>query len=162
MSKTIKGQAWICDDKVFQTLTVYEDNGNVSEKQNVLVENIWDDLMSEGTYKSSSNGKVFFWEYQMTDPEEDTLTITTIIECPKPKYGLDLTNGVGKWCTYWRERIETYAENYEKRSTISPTSVEFGEYDYLNPATGEIEHKPARSVRRDDGLGDLSNLLYLF
>lgn len=162
MKKDIKGQAWLSGDTLLQTITTFEEDGSVTEHNNVLVEDIWVDLLSDsGTYKVNETKRFFYWEYMMTDSENDDLEVKILFSCPTPKPDLDLEEGSGEWVEYWKKRIETYKSNFEKRSTIQPQTVDLGSYNYMNPATGQIENRPAESYERD-GLSDIQNLLFLF
>lgn len=161
MIKEIKGQAWILGDKLVQTVTEFNDD-NVSESNKVLVEDIWADLQSDsGTYKVNEKGNFFYWEYEMTDSEVDDLMVKVFFECPKPKEGIDFSTGKGKWVDYWKKRYEAYVENYKKRSTIQPETIDLGSYNYFNPETGNIDKIPAKSYKRE-GLSDIQNLLFMF
>lgn len=162
MKKDIKGQAWLSGDTLLQTITTFEEDGSVTEHNDVLVEDIWADLLSDsGTYKVNETKRFFYWEYMMTDSENDDLEVKILFSCPTPKPDLDLEKGSGEWVEYWKKRIETYKSNFEKRSTIQPQTVDLGSYNYMNPATGQIENRPAESYERD-GLSDIQNLLFLF
>ena len=88
--KIIKGQAMIIGDSLVQNQTLISSSG-VSENIVPLIKNIWEDLLkADGAHEYKSNLKktYFYWEYKMTDSEDDTTEITRMIECPRPKEGL--------------------------------------------------------------------------
>ena len=87
-TKTIKGQAWIEGDNLVQEQILITSSGKDSYNLIVLVNNIWDDLTSEThLYKVGKPG-YYYWEYQMTDIEDDTIEHTIQFECPRPKVDL--------------------------------------------------------------------------
>jgi hypothetical protein len=165
ISKLIKGQAWITPEgKLLQEQTLITSAGTSSNVVS-LIDNIWDDLTKEGTYKYNEKKTYFYWEYKMTSIEDDNTEVTVMIECPKPKEGLfeepyDPSKVKGEYAKYWVGKLKTTAENYAARCTIQPREVVFPGTEYVN-SLGEIVKVEKTSVSRDD-LGDITNLLASF
>ena len=89
-SKTIKGQVWIQHisdyprkDSLVQEQLLVIPKQDITTNTVTLIENIWDDLKSDGTYKWNGK-KYFYWEYKMTDTENEDVEVTVKFECPRP------------------------------------------------------------------------------
>ena len=163
-SKLIKGQAWIVGDKLVQSQTLFFSNGSTSENTVVLIDDIWADLRSAGTYKSNEKKTYFYWEYQMTDLNDDDLEVTVRIECPRPKDGLyeapyDSYTPTGDWETYWLGQYKAVATRYEEAYAIKKKQVVFPGTSYINQR-GETVNIDENKIDAD--LGDMMNLLGIF
>lgn len=165
-SKTIKGQAMIIGDSLVQDQILILQNGVVSENSIVLIKNIWDDLTSEsGTFKSNQKKTFFYWEYKMTDPNNDDNEITVMIECPRPKDGMYEApfdkEGKSDWEKFWLAKFKEVAERYEDVYAIQKKQVIFPETKFINSKGEVVEEKELR-VDRGDEYADISNLLSKF
>lgn len=153
-SVTMKGQAWIYDNsQVIQDQTLITTNGT-SENTVVLVEDIWEDLLSgTGKWKvSDNNKKYFYWEYKQTDTASQLADgsyseVTIKLECPKPKPGLiealfidkntgypvspkdwadeDIEKLGSDWAKYWATEIKLADYNYNKVGSLQKKEVSF-------------------------------------
>lgn len=165
-TKVIKCQAWISPEgKLLQEQILVTSTGSSTSNVVCLIDDIWDDLTKEGTYKYNSKKTYFYWEYDMTDSMDDTATVKVMIECPKPKYGLftepyDVSKAKGEYAKYWVGKLKKTQENYERTSTIQPKEIIFPGTEYVD-STGEIKKVEERIVSRDN-LGDITNLLSMF
>jgi hypothetical protein len=163
--KVIKGQAWIDGKSLVQEQIMIIPGKSAITNTIVLVEDIWEDLKSaSGTYKTKDN-KYFYWEYKMTDSENDDVEIDVKYECPKPKIGVfpepyDPETVEGEYAKYWVGRMKEASENYEKAYAIQRKEILLKGTEYMdqegNIATIED------SVESNTNLGDIMNLLNLF
>ena len=164
-SKIIKGQAWIQGDSLVQEQILIVPNSAATRNVVVLIDNIWEDLTSdEGTYKY--NGKnYFYWEYKMTDTEDDDSEITIKFECPRPKSGLftepyDPEKVNGKYSKYWVSKLEQATNNFEYKAAIQKKEIVFPGTSYVNQEGELVKVEETRICNND--LGDISNLLGFF
>lgn len=166
-NKTIRCQAWINGDTLVQDCILVTPGAVSDQQTDVLVSNIWDDLLSEnGKYKTNGRG-YFYWEYKMTDHDNDDVEVTVFHECPKPKEDLftgdrasHLSNPQGEYAKYWVGKIKTAQENYEKSMSIQKKDITLKGTTYLKQNGESIELKDMK-VANDD-LSDITNLLGLF
>lgn len=163
--RIIYGQAWIHGDKLLQDQIKFTVDGTCTESVVTLVENIWDDLSSAGTYKSNDAKNYFYWEYTRTKMDDDSSTVTVRIECPRPKPGLfekpyDPESVSGDYAKHWVSRMKSASENGEKAYTIQKKEVLLRGTTYMTQ-NGELKTIEDITVENDD-LGDITNLLNLF
>lgn len=163
--RIIYGQAWIHGDKLLQDQTTFTTEGRCTDSTKVLIENIWDDLTSAGTYKCNEAKNYFYWEYTRTKLDDDYSTVTMKIECPRPKPGLfekpyDPESVTGDYAKHWVERMKRASENGEKAYTIQKQEVLLRGTSYINQ-NGETVTIDDITIDNDD-LGDITNLLSLF
>ena len=132
-----------------------------------IVGDIVKDLRSEGTYKWNGK-KYFYWEYKMTDIENDDVVHTVKYEVPKPDYFGDnffkpedtLENLQGDYAKYWFKKYQTAKENFEYKEAIQRRELVLPPTQYVN-ASGELVKVDEIRVHNND-LGDITNLLGLF
>lgn len=167
MSKTVYGQAYIYNDSLIQeTITFTEGQSDCINGINVIVENIWTDLMSaSGQYRFNGAKNYFFWPYTMTSVEDDDVTVTVNYNCPQPKEGLltpDMAdNSVsGEWAKYWLAKIKEANTNAENALAIQRKEITFPGSSYIGQ-DGEVTTIDDYVFRNND-LGDITNLLNLF
>lgn len=163
-TRTIKGQAWIQENKLVQEQILLMPNKPDSSNVIALIEDIWEDLKGVGTYKTNGKG-YFYWEYTMTDTEDDSVEVTVKFECPKPKEGLfsepyDPDKQTGEYSKYWVNRLRVAKENYEYKATIQKKEVIFPGTEYVN-SNGELVKVEATKFTNND-IGDITNLLNMF
>jgi hypothetical protein len=173
MSSTLKGQAWITGDKLIQDNILIDDNGKTSTSQVVLIDDIWDNLINGSldypintNTGLSSTYQYFYWEYDMTDPIDDTKTVQMKLECPIPKEGL-FTEPYGDpslekttWATYWLTKYKTTATNAAEMD-IQKTEYTLPGSKRLNFTTGAQETTADVKIVNND-IGDITNLLSMF
>ena len=164
-SKVIKGQAWISPEGKLLQEQILVTTVGTSSNVVALIDDIWADLVKEGTYKYNTKKTYFYWEYKMTDSMDDTVELDVMIECPKPKPGLfkepyDVSKAKGEYAKYWVGKLKTTQENYERTATIQPKEIVFPGTEYVD-STGELKKVEKRVVSRGD-LGDITNLLASF
>lgn len=163
-SRIVKGQAWIQGDKLVQEQILITP-GSVSLTNVVaLIENIWEDLIGTGTYKTNGRG-YFYWEYKMTDTEDDNVEMVVKFECPKPKEGLfqepyDPSKCSGEYSKYWVGRLKTAVDNFELKSTVQRKEVIFPGTTYVDSKGDVVELEDTKFSNND--LGDITNLLNIF
>ena len=170
MSKTVYGQAYIHDDSLVQeTITFTEGQPDCTNGINIIVPNIWDDLMNtseQQQYKFNSEKTYFYWEYNMTSLEDDDITIKVNFTCPQPKEDLltpDMDESEvsdSEWAKYWLRKIKIATENAENSLAIQRKEVTFPGTSYITQ-NGEVETIDDYVFRNND-LGDITNLLRLF
>jgi hypothetical protein len=167
-TKTIKGQAWIEGNKLVQEQILLTSTHANTLNTVVLIDDIWADLTSaSGTYKvSPNNSRYFYWEYQMTDTEDDEHEVTVKFECPKPKEGLftepyDPNSVEGDYAIYWVTKMKEAVENYEYKAAVQKKEIIFPGTSYMSPDTNTIEQVQEIKVKNSD-ISDISNLLSLF
>ena len=162
-SKTIKGQPYILGNILYQE-QILVSPGVVSTSQTIaLIEDIWTDLIDgPGTFKTNGKG-YFYWEVQMTDPENDDAEVTIKFECPKPG-PLEfpkLKDSETEYGIYWADKLKTATENYEYHSTIQKKEIVFPGTQYVDPNTGELVEVAETRIDNTD-IGDITNLISLF
>lgn len=164
-SKIVKGQAWIIEDSLVQEQILITP-GQVSTTNTVeLIKNIWEDLKTEGTYKSNKKKNYFYWEYKMTDTENEDAEITVKYTCPEPKEGLfeepyNPDEVSGDYAKYWVKRLKESTENYEYKAAIQKKEIVFPGTRYVNQE-GEVVEVEGTKISNTD-IGDITNLLGLF
>ena len=168
-SKTIKGQAWIerCPglrDALVQEQFLVVPGQAISRNVIEIIPDIWEDLKGEGTYKWN-NKKYFYWEYKMTDTENDDVEVTVKFECPRPKEGFfkdtDTEETVqGDYSKYWIKKYKTAEENYEYKAAIQKKEIVFPPTQYVDSKGNLVEVDEIRTSNND--IGDITNLLNLF
>ena len=162
-SKTIKGQPYILKDTLYQE-QILMSPGVVSTSQTIaLINNIWEDLIT-GPSTAKTNGRgYFFWEVQMTDPENDDVELTIKFECPKPTPIVfdRLKNSDTDYGKYWAERLKTAIDNYEYEAAIQQKEIVFPGTQYVDSNTGELVEVEETRIANTD-IGDITNLISLF
>lgn len=163
-SRIVKGQAWIQGDKLVQEQILITPGSVSSTNVVALIENIWEDLIGTGTYKTNGRG-YFYWEYKMTDTEDDNVEMVVKFECPKPKEGLfqepyDPSKCSGEYSKYWVGRLKTVVDNFELKSTVQRKEVIFPGTTYVDSKGDVVELEDTKFSNND--LGDITNLLNIF
>ena len=163
--KIIKGQAWIDKDALVQEQIMIIPGRPATTNVVALIPDIWEDLTSSGGTYKSNGGKYFYWEYEMTDSENDDAVVTVRYECPRPKPNLfpepyDPESVDGDYAKYWVERMKTASENYEKAYAIQRKEIILKGTEYLD-SEGSIV-KIEDKVESNTNLGDIMSLLGLF
>lgn len=164
-TKIIKGQAWIEGNNLVQEQITFTATGHDSCETVILVENIWDDLTKENhLYKVGKPG-YYYWDYKMTDTEDDTIEKDIMFECPKPKFDLfsepyDPETVNGEYAKYWVQKLKTTQENMDKCSSIQRKEILFAGTSYTDQKGDIITIED--TVENNTDLGDITNLLSLF
>lgn len=170
-SKTIKGQVWIQHisdyprkDSLVQEQLLVIPKQDITTNTVTLIENIWDDLKSEGTYKWNGK-KYFYWEYKMTYTENEDVEVAVKFECPRPYndfFSEEDTEEtvIGDYAKYWIKRYKTAEENFEYKESIQKKDIIFPPTQYVN-SNGELVEVDEIKVSNND-IGDITNLLNLF
>ena len=165
--KVIKGQAWIDNNSLVQEQIMVIPGRSAITNVVALIEDIWEDLTSaSGTYKSGSKPGYFYWEYEMTDTENDEVTKTIYYECPRPKVDLftepyDPETVEGDYAKYWVERMRVASENYEKAYAIQRKEILLKGTSYFDMETEDVKTIDD-IVETNTNLGDITSLLNLF
>lgn len=167
MSKTVYGQAYIQNNSLVQeTITFTEGQSDCTNGINVIIADIWTDLMSaSGEYKYNESKTYFYWEYNMTSLDDDDVTVKVNYNCPQPKDGLlnpEMADDSvhGEWAKYWLAKIKEANENAENALAIQRKEVTFPGTSYIKQ-NGEVETINDYVFRNND-IGDITNLLSLF
>lgn len=161
-TKTIKGLPFLIGNTIYQEQILFVGNQN-STNTVVLIEDIWEDLIT-GPSTAKTNGKgYFYWEFDITNPEDDTLTTKIKLECPRPYEEVyeDLDSGNTEYAEYWAEKMKAAKENYEYKAAVQKKEIVFEGSQYVDYNTGEVVHVDKTKVTNND-LADVQNLLSLF
>lgn len=161
-SKIIKGQAFIIGDALVQEQILITPGQASSTNVVELIKNIWDDLKTEGTYKSNRKKDYFYWEYEMNDTENEDTVLKIKFECPSPKEGLfkepyDPETAEGDYAKYWLTKLKESTENYEYKAAIQKKEIVFPGTRYVNQSGEVVEVKESKITNTD--IGDITNLL---
>lgn len=164
-SKIIKGQAFIIENALVQEQILLTPGQASTTNIVELIKNIWDDLKTKGTYKSNKKKNYFYWEYEMTDTENEDSVIKVKMECPQPKEGLfeepyDPETVEGDYAKYWVKKLKESTENYEYKAAIQKKEIVFPGTRYVNQE-GEVVEVEGTKISNTD-IGDITNLLGLF
>lgn len=164
-SKIIKGQAFIIENALVQEQILLTPGQASTTNIVELIKNIWDDLKTGGTYKSNKKKNYFYWEYEMTDTENEDSVIKVKMECPQPKEGLfeepyDPETVEGDYAKYWVKKLKESTENYEYKAAIQKKEIVFPGTRYVNQEGEVVEVEESRISNTD--IGDITNLLGLF
>lgn len=160
-TKIIKGQVWVSGNSLIQDQTLIGPNGATSNNTVALIDNIWEDLLSEnGTVQRDKN----FWYWTATQTNLDDEDIEIRVEAPRPKDGLlDQYNGDpnqahSDWAKYWINKFNEVAERYQQSYTIQPKEIVFQGTEYIEPGTGNVKKVEEKRVENNN-MGDITNLL---
>ena len=63
-TRTCYGQAYILEDQLVQETITFTDSGDSFNGTNVIIENIWEDLLANSHQYKKSGKKYFYWEYR--------------------------------------------------------------------------------------------------
>ena len=129
-----------------------------------LIGDVISDLKSEGTYKYN-NKRYFYWEYKITDSEDDDVQLTVKYECPQPSYfgddffGPEDTEDTvkGEYAKYWIKKFNVARDNFEYKAAIQKKEIVFPGTSYVNQKGELVEVKEIRNTNTE--LGDITNLL---
>lgn len=159
--KLIKGQAWVSNGKLVQDQIAIFPGGKSTSNVVVLIEDIWADLLTTGTYKTNGKG-YFYWEVETTNIGDDDLEEIVFIECPRPRDEdfEKLESATGEWAEYWSKRYKTALENAEKYLAIQKKEIVFPGTNYLNQYGEMIQIDEKKETTNE--LGSIANLLSMF
>lgn len=114
---------------VQENITFVESGKKVKEFQEtkVLIEDIWTDLKkSSGEWKSNGK-KYFYWEYEVTSLEDETIKVQ--IEAPVPcrevfadedgNVSFEISDSDSAWSKYWKTEMKKAESNYQDESKIT-------------------------------------------
>ncbi len=168
-TKILYGQAWVNDGSLWQDQIVVTGLDLINQTIKII-DDIWEDLLSdEGTYKTNGKG-YFYWEINMTDVGDDSIINTVFYECPKPDRSkltdeddnlLELNDVSGDYATYWLQKFITATDNYETSSAIQKKEITFPGTSYIAPTSdggSEVITLAETKIQNTD-IGDISNLL---
>lgn len=166
-SKTLYGNVWVNAGKsLVQDVIVVLPGGQMLDNTVILIDDIWEDLLSSGG-KWKTNGKgYFYWVISHTDIGNDDLTIEVSYQCPEPNLIANpllhdkIIKGNGDWATYWKERIEKVEKNYEEKYAIQRKSITLQGTEWIDQ-TGNVQ-KIEASTHQLNSFGDIENLLGMF
>ena len=65
---------------LFKDTVTFSEGGQVYNGTNVVIEDIWEDLMADSHQYKKSGKKYFYWEVSITNDEDELITIK--FECP--------------------------------------------------------------------------------
>lgn len=165
---TIKGTAWISGKQVVQSQTLILDNGETSENVVAIIDDIWEDLMATDHQYKWNNKKYFYWEYDVTDPDDVTgaSLIKMQLECPLPKSDLftePYTDTYeGEWPNYWVTKFKTAYDNYQFKSTVQKKEIVIKDSQYIDFSQGGAVVNVTEERVTNTDIGDITNLLNLF
>ena len=73
--KVCYGQPYILKDQLIQDTVTFSEGGQVYNGTNVVIEDIWEDLMADSHQYKKSGKKYFYWEVSITNDEDELITI---------------------------------------------------------------------------------------
>lgn len=159
---TIYGQAFISGDSLVQDQILITDKTQ-SENTVIIIDDIWEDLMSSsGKWKEGKNG-YFYWEVEMTDTEDSDKKVKVKISCPKPgperfNFNFTLSDTDSGWAKYWKAKMKSVEESpYNSINAVQPKEITLPGTKYINQNGETVEIKSTKVIR--DNLGDIQNLL---
>lgn len=166
-SKTLYGNVWINEGKsLVQDIIVVLPTGQMLDNTVILVENIWEDLLTDGG-KWKTNGKgYFYWIISHTDIGDDNLIHEVCLQCPEPNLIANpdlrdkIIKGNSDWAKYWKERIETVEKNYEHEFAIQRKSITLQGTEWIDQE-GNVR-KIETETHQLNNFGDIENLLSMF
>ena len=164
MDKICYGQAYIIDDQLIQDTITFTETGQSFNGTNVIIENIWEDLLASSHQYKKSGKKYFYWEYTQTNDEGQDIFIK--YEAPTPKenlFGEDLNpnDWEGEYPKYWVSKIVESIKNYEDKAAIQKKEIIFADNKTVNFETGEPQNNSGYTVKNTD-TGFIESLLSLF
>ena len=168
-TRTCYGQAFIQGDKLVQETVTFTDTGNVYNGINVIIEDIWEDLLADSHQYKLSGKKYFYWEYTQTNDEDVDITIKFEAPVPKPRLfdptgllkEIDPSSYQGEYPKYWIEKINESRKNYENKIAIQKKEIIFAENKTVNFDDGSIVDNPGYTVVNND-LGYIESLISIF
>ena len=166
-SKILYGNIWISGGKsLVQDIIVVLPTGQMLDNTIILIEDIWEDLLSESG-KSKNNGKnYFYWIVSVTDTGNDDLSHEICYQTPEPNLITNpelrdkIIKGNSDWAKYWKNRIETVEKNYEEKYAIQRKSVTLQGSQWIDQE-GNVKVIET-STHQNNSLGDIENLLGIF
>ena len=163
-TRTCYGQAYILEDQLVQETITFTDSGDSFNGTNVIIENIWEDLLANSHQYKKSGKKYFYWEYTQTNDEDNDITVK--FEAPKPKSGLfgenpSVDDYDGEYPKYQVAKIIESIENYENKIAIQKKEIIFADNKTVNFQDGSIVDNEGYTVINSD-LGDIESLLSMF
>ena len=168
-TRTCYGQAFIQGDQLVQETITFTDTGEAYNGINVIIEDIWEDLLADSHQYKKSGKKYFYWEYTQTNDEDTDITIKFEAPVPKPRLfdstglleEIDPTPYQGEYPKYWIEKINESRKNYENKIAIQKKEIIFAENKTVNFDDGSIVDNPGYKVVNND-LGYIENLISIF
>lgn len=163
--KVIYGQAWIFEDKLVQDITRFSEDGTCTTGLETIIDNIWDDLLSDGGQWKSNGKGYFYWEVDQTSMENDDVTVKVMIPCPQPKFGLfeeplDPEEG-SEYAQMWKKRIQTRRENAEKETTIQRKEIYLQGFSFIDENGNTVTYPEMTVNNTPDGdIASLLNILF--
>ena len=168
-TRTCYGQAYIVGKQLVQDTITFSESGVAYNGTNVIIEDIWEDLLADSHQYKKSGKKYFYWEYTQTNDEDMDITIK--YECPAPKATLFDPSGLepeldpekysGEYPKYWIEKINESRKNYEDSIAIQKKEIVFADNKTINFDDGSVVDNPKYSVKNND-LGIIDSLLSIF
>jgi hypothetical protein len=162
------GQAYILGNQLIQDTITFTEDGHAYNGTNIIIEDIWEDLLADSHQYKKSGKKYFYWEYTQTS--DDDLDITIKFECPNPKPRLFDTTGMkdlnpddwtGEYPKYWVGKFIEAKENYEDKIAIQKKEIVFADNKTVNFDDGSIVENEKYTVKNND-LGFIESLLSMF
>ena len=102
------------------------------EETKVLISDVWEDLKNTNGEWKWNNKKYFYWEFEVTSLEGETVKVQ--IEAPQPTINvfcneegnvdLEILDSDSNWSKYWKNIFNTVEENFEEISKISDDKIE--------------------------------------
>jgi hypothetical protein len=162
------GQAYILGNQLIQDTITFTEDGHAYNGTNIIIEDIWEDLLADSHQYKKSGKKYFYWEYTQTNDEDQDILIK--YEAPSPKPGLFDPSGLeelnpddynGEYPKYWIEKINEAKKNYEDKTAIQKKEIVFADNKTVNFDNGAIVNNSKYTVKNND-LGFIENLLAMF
>lgn len=159
---------------VQEQVVFVEDKKKVNEFNEtvVLIEDIWEDLKSKSGEWKWNGKKYFYWEYETTSLEGETVKIK--IEAPAPshevfkddegKLDLEVLDSDSDWAKYWKKAMSTMEENYQSNAKITEDKIDGMKTNLVDYTPGcecfpEFDPNTPKSDDRDL-INNLQNILF--
>lgn len=165
-SKTLYGNAWISGNKLYQDTITILPSGEMLDNTVTLIEDVWEDLLSDGG-KWKTNGKgYFYWIISYTDIGDDNLIHEVCFQCPEPNLVTipdlrdKIIKGKSDWAEFWKKRIESVEKNFEEAYAIQRKSITLQGTEWIDQE-GNVQ-KIETDTHQLNNFGDIENLLSMF
>lgn len=165
-TKSIYGQAYIMGESLVQDIIFLVTDGKTtsrSENTVIVIENIWEDLLSNSGQAKEGRPGYWYWEVDMTDIEDPDTTVKMRINCPKPgpevfNNDFEIKSGDSNWAKYWKGKIQEVLDSpFNSTNAITPEEVILPGTKYINQNGDLVTLEDVKVTRY--GLSEVQNLM---
>jgi hypothetical protein len=165
-TKSIYGQAYIIGNSLVQDIIfLVTDGKNTSRSENtvIVIEDIWEDLLSVSGQAIEGRPGYWYWEVDMTDIEDPDTTVKMRINCPKPgpevfNNDFEIEPGDSDWAKYWKGKIQEALDSpFNSKNALTPEEVILPGTKYIDQNGDLVTLEDVKVTR--EGLSDVQNLM---